>query len=307
MAPHLDLRHLRMLVALDRHGTVTGAAAALGLTQPALSHQIQEAERRAGVPLFRRVKKRLVFTWQGQELLTSARLVVAEMERAEADLARYSNTVNAVVRLVTRAYCPFGWLPGFLAELALEHPDIELEHHSETLMPPFAALEGGAADIVLSPSLARRGELHALAAFEDRLVGLVGADDPLAQRPYLEARDFRERLYVTYSTVLESGLEHEQLFRHGGIVPGRYQRTSSPEALAALVGAGQGAAIVTGWLAATLTARHRLVALPLTAAGLPCSWSVVVRATEQPGQPVLSVAGRLAAWLGAHAFDHAQN
>ena len=106
MPPHLDLRHLRMLVALDRHGTVTGAAAALGLTQPALSHQIQEAERRAGVPLFRRVKKRLVFTWQGQELLTSARLVVAEMERAEADLARYSNTVNAVVRLVTRPIAP---------------------------------------------------------------------------------------------------------------------------------------------------------------------------------------------------------
>ena len=107
---------------------------------------------------------------------------------------------------MTRAYCPFGWLPGFLAGLALEHPDIELEHHSETLTPPFAALESGAADIVLSPSLARRGELHALPAFEDRLVGLVGADDPLAQRPYLEARDFRERLYVTYSTVLESGL-----------------------------------------------------------------------------------------------------
>jgi LysR family transcriptional regulator for metE and metH len=306
MAPHLDLRHLRMLVALDQHGTVTAAASALGLTQPALSHQIQEAERRAGVPLFRRVKKRLLFTWQGQELLVSARLVVAEMERAEADLARYGETVNALVRLVTRSYCPFGWLPAFLDDLGAAHPDIELEHHGETLTPPFAALESGAADLVLSHGRVRRGALLALPAFEDRLMGLVSADDPLAQRPFLDARDFRARPYVTYSTVLEGGLEHELMFRHGRIVPERYQRTSSVEAMAAIVAAGQGASVVTGWVAKDLIARHPLVALPLTRDGLACTWSVVVRADEKPGQPVLAVAERLAAWLGIHESDHAE-
>jgi len=296
-----------MLVALDQHGTVTAAAGALGLTQPALSHQIQEAERRAGVPLFRRVKKRLVFTWQGQELLASARLVVAEMERAEGDLARYGKTVNAVVRLVTRAYCPFGWLPAFLDDLAEAHPDIELEHHSETLTPPYAALESGAADLILAPGRIRRGELIALPAFDDVLVGLVAASDPLARRPWLDAGDFRERVYVTYSTVLEGGLEHELLFRHGRIVPERYQRTSSPEALGRLVAAGKGAAIVTGWLADALVVRHDLVARPLTADGLTCQWAVVVRASEKAGQPVLTVAERLAAWLGAHRHEHAQD
>src|SRR5690606_15984651 len=110
--------------------------------------------------LFRRVRKRLVFTWQGQELLVSARLVVAEMERAERDLARYAGTVNAVVRLVTRSYCPFDWLPGFLDDLAAAHPDIELEHHGETLGPPYGVLESGAADIVLSPGRVRRPELN---------------------------------------------------------------------------------------------------------------------------------------------------
>ncbi len=300
MTPHLDLRHLRMLVALDQHGTVTAAATALGLTQPALSHQIQEAERRAGVPLFRRVKKRLLFTWQGQELLASARLVVAEMERAEGDLARYGQTVNAVVRLVTRSYCPFGWLPGFLADLAAAHPDIELEHHGETLTPPFAALESGVADLVLTHGRVRQAGLRAMPAFEDRLVGLVGADDPLAGRSYLEARDFHERTYVTYSTVLEGGLEHELMFRHGRILPDRYQRTSSAEAMAAIVAAGQGAAVVTGWLACDLVKRHGLVALPLTREGLACTWSVAVRADEKPGQPVLAVAELLAEWLKSH-------
>ncbi len=296
-----------MLVALDQHGTVTAAASALGLTQPALSHQIQEAERRAGVPLFRRVKKRLLFTWQGQELLASARLVVAEMERAEADLARYGQTVNALVRLVTRSYCRFDWFPAFLEDLAGAHPDIELEHHGETLTPPFAALEGGAADLILTHGRVRRAELLALPAFEDRLVGLVGAADPLAQRPFLDAGDFRERRYVTYSTVLEGGLEHELMFRHGRIMPERYQRTSSSEAMAAIVAAGQGASIVTGWVARDLVARHELVALPLTRDGLTCTWSVVMRAHEKPGQPVLAVAEHLATWLGNHESDHAEN
>lgn len=300
MVVKLDVRHLRLLVALDEHGTVTAAARALGLTQPALSHQIREAERRAGTPLFRRVRKRLVFTWQGQELLASARLVVAEMERAERDLARYGASVSAVVRLVTRAYCPFGWLPGFLADLAAVHPDVELEHHGETLGPPYGVLDSGAADLVLAPGRVRRPELASLPALDDSLVGLVAAGDPLAGRPFLAAADFAGRTYVTYSTVLEGGLEHELLFGPQGAVPARYQRTASPEAMAALVAGSGAAAVVTGWLARTLVARHPVVALPLTAEGLRCTWSVVLRAGEAPGQPVRTVAERLAGWLASN-------
>lgn len=300
MALNLDIRHLRMLVALDRHGGVTAAAQALGVTQPALSHQIQEAERRAGVPLFRRVRRKLVFTWQGQELLQSARLVVAELDRAERDLARYGDEVHALVRLVTRAYCPFDWLPEFLTALQETHPDIELEHHGETLTAPYAALEAGLADLVLTPGFVSRPELRSIPIFEDDLVGLVAADTPHAMHAFLEAADYADQPFITYSTVLEGGLEHEQFFWHGKGMPDRYQRTSSPEAMAALVSGGLGFSIASGWLARDLCARYPMVAVPLTSEGLRCAWSVVTRSGDAPDHPAVLAATGLADWLAGH-------
>jgi len=307
MAINLNIRHLRMLVALDQHGGVTAAARALGVTQPALSHQIQEAERRAGVPLFRRVRRKLVFTWQGQELLQSARLVVAELDRAERDLARYGEEVHALVRLVTRAYCPFHWLPDFLVSLQEAHPDIELEHHGETLTAPYAALEAGLADLVLTPGFVSRPKLRSIPCFEDDLVGLVASGSPQASQACLEAADYAGQPFITYSTVLEGGLEHEQFFRHGKGMPDRYQRTPSPEAMAALVSGGLGISIASGWLARDLCARHAISAVPLTFGGLRCTWSVVTRGSDAVDHPAVLAAACLADWLACHGGQVHQN
>ena len=289
MAINLDIRHLRMLVALDQHGGVTAAARALGISQPALSYQINEAERRAGVPLFRRVRRRLVFTWQGQELLHSARSVVAELERAERDLSRYGDSPHALVRLVTRAYCPFGWWPGFVRHLRERHPDIEIEHHVETLTPPLAVLESGAADLVLSPGVPRSRAFHVIPAFDDPLVALVPKGSELADREYLEATDFADHAYVTYSTVLEGGLDHELLFRGGQAMPVTYLRTASMEAMAGMV---------TSWAAREISKRFpQLTARPLTAHGLNCQWGVVQAIGVSADHPSSVVARQLVSWL----------
>jgi LysR family transcriptional regulator for metE and metH len=295
-APHLDIRHLRMLVAIDRHRSVTAAARALGLTQPALSHQVREAERRAGLPLFRRVNRRLVLTWQGQELLQSARLIVGELERAEADLERYRGGVKALVRLGTRAYCGFRWVPAFLDDLAETAPEIEVEFHTDTLSVPLSALEDGTIDLALAPGKPRRREIETVHLFDDELVALMAADHPLAERSFLTAADFDGKPYITYSTVFEPGMEHDLLFRPGRALPSSELRAGPPDALLALVAAGKGTSIVSRWVFASELERWGIVARPLTETGLTISWFVCHRRSASAETPSAFVATRLAAW-----------
>src|SRR5215467_7514707 len=99
MATGLDVKLMRMLVAIDRHGTLTRAAEALGITQSALSHHIKESERRAAVSIFHRIGRRLRFTAVGEELLQAARSVTSEIDRIEADLALYREGYGPIVRL----------------------------------------------------------------------------------------------------------------------------------------------------------------------------------------------------------------
>lgn len=52
MARRVTLRKLEHFVALAEHGSVTGAAAAIGLSQPAMSTSLRDLERALGLTLF---------------------------------------------------------------------------------------------------------------------------------------------------------------------------------------------------------------------------------------------------------------
>src|SRR5438270_9758564 len=117
MTSGLDIKVLRMLVAIHRHGSVTRAAQALGLTQSALSHHIKEAERRMAVDLFHRVKKRLHLTAIGDELLQVAKTIVGEVDRIEAELDLYRKGYGPVVRTSSAPYGCQRWLPPFIADV----------------------------------------------------------------------------------------------------------------------------------------------------------------------------------------------
>ena len=84
----MDLRHLRYFVAVAERGNVSRAAAALRVSQPALSRQIHDLEAELKVPLFERAGRGLRLTGAGEDLITHARraldLAGAFRERARA-------------------------------------------------------------------------------------------------------------------------------------------------------------------------------------------------------------------------------
>src|SRR3954468_3163505 len=78
-SPSIDMRHLRLVSAISSCGTVSAAARELGLTQPALSHQLRELETRLRTPLFIRTAKAMVPTPAGEQLASIARGVVGQV------------------------------------------------------------------------------------------------------------------------------------------------------------------------------------------------------------------------------------
>ncbi|WP_213007531.1 LysR substrate-binding domain-containing protein [Paractinoplanes toevensis] len=72
----LELRHLRMVLAIAEAGSVTKAAAALGLAQPALTTQLQRIERILGGALFTRDRRGVLPTPLGDLVLARARVLI---------------------------------------------------------------------------------------------------------------------------------------------------------------------------------------------------------------------------------------
>src|SRR5262249_11480780 len=265
MPAGLDIKILRMLLAIDRHGSLTRAAQSLGITQSALSHHIKETERRAAIDIFHRVGKRLHLTAIGEELLQAAKSIVDEVDRIEGDLALFREGLGPVVRLGSGAYACHGWLPRFMADLGRrgERFDIEIMDNS-LAYPLIKSVIDGKGDIAICGGEIddRRVRRHHL--FNDELVAVLPANHALAARKHLEAADFAKETYLSYSTIPEKGFEDERFFRPARAMPKRWRRAGDVAMILEMVRQGLGVSILSRWAVAPALAVGGLVMKRLT-------------------------------------------
>src|SRR5262245_65540961 len=99
----LNLDQLRAFVEVVARGSFTAAAKELNLTQPAVTHQVQELERRFHVTLVERFGKRAYLTQAGEKLIVHARQLLEDDARAQMDMRKLDDGWLGRVRVGTSA------------------------------------------------------------------------------------------------------------------------------------------------------------------------------------------------------------
>lgn len=169
MARNLDIALLRSFLAVSDHAGMTAAAAALHMTQSAVSQQIARLETLTG-PLFLRAHRRLRLTPAGERLMTKARHLVALNDALWADLA--SPTLDMPLRLGAPPDLVSAWLTPILKRFATSHPAVDIALNCLTSPELREAVAAGKLDLALVEEALDVAPAGALMA--DRLVW-VGA------------------------------------------------------------------------------------------------------------------------------------
>jgi DNA-binding transcriptional LysR family regulator len=146
----LDVRRLRVLRELAARGTIAATAEALGYTPPAVSQQLAQLEREAGVALLERNGRRRRLTPAGQELVARTDTILRELEAAEAALARTTTDVAGVLRFAAFPSGHRRLLPAALADLATRHPDLSVTSHEMEPEDSLPALKLAELDVALA-------------------------------------------------------------------------------------------------------------------------------------------------------------
>jgi DNA-binding transcriptional LysR family regulator len=145
----LDLRRLRLLRELSARDTIGAVAEALSYSPSAVSQQLAQLEREAGVPLLERAGRNVRLTAAAQMLVGHTEALLTRLEEAEADLAATAEQITGTLRVATIQSAGLYLLAPALERLSAEHPALRIEvsdAEPEDTMPSLAL---GTLDLVL--------------------------------------------------------------------------------------------------------------------------------------------------------------
>lgn len=238
---YLTLRHYEYICAVARHGSLSAAADALHVSQPALSSALSRIEDHLRHPLFlRRRGAALAMTAQGRLFAEKAQALLDQA----ALLENPANAGAGQQRLVLACFsdlAPFLLAP---ALKALRHalPEVEISHRACGFEPLITALSNGEADLAITYDLGldaifTRTQLNLLAPH-----ALVPPDHPLAGRGGVSLAELAQHPLV----LSQEGLSVQHmlgLFKAHGLVPRIAHRAGSLELLRSLAANGEGVGI----------------------------------------------------------------
>lgn len=278
---YLDRRHYQLLIAVRRHGQLSAAATSLGLTQPAASHQVREAERRLGIRLFDRVGRGIRLTEAAERLLEAALYAEDTLKTAEADAIQLHRGTSPVLRIAVGHYDHVHWLPAAAAALSKEHGALKLELVRLANHDLQSAIIAGSADLFLSPGSPELESLPSIPLFQDRLVGVV----PLSAQTGapLAAEFFGKQRYLAFSYHPAHGFEYERYFSPAGVWPKEIVRIESTSAIIELVAEGFGASILPAWSVPPDVALRGVTLCDLAPEPVHVTWHVFGRSKLMEG------------------------
>ncbi|WNM29912.1 hydrogen peroxide-inducible genes activator [Streptomyces sp. Li-HN-5-11] len=144
-----SLSQLRAFAAVAEHLHFRDAAAAIGMSQPALSGAVSALEETLGVTLLERTTRKVLLSPAGERLAVRAKAVLGEvaalMEEAEAVRAPFTGVLRLGVIPTVAPYL----LPTVLRLVHDRYPDLDLQVHEEQTASLLEGLAEGRLDLLL--------------------------------------------------------------------------------------------------------------------------------------------------------------
>lgn len=237
----MQLRHLWYFVATADAGTVSGAAAAVHVTQPALSRQLRQLEADLGVGLFDRAAGRLSLSRAGRELLPQARAVLAAADGLQAragflSVGRLERlTIAAPTVTLTDVVAPF------VATVPPEDPVVDVR--AADGLSPGEMLDAGA-DLAVGARAVRAPYASAPLA-ELPVWAFVPPGDPWAARARVELEELMARPLICLPPAFTSRQALDVAVERDGLARGPLLEVANGTIAQAMAAAGRGVAVVS--------------------------------------------------------------
>jgi LysR family transcriptional regulator, regulator for metE and metH len=290
---HLEFRHLRTIRAIHRAGGVGKAADLLNITQSALSHQLKGLEDQCGVDLFVRRTKPLRLSAAGMKLLRLADDVLPRIDALEEEFRALVSGKAGRLHIAIECHACFEWLFPVLEKFRHAWPDVDVDIRAGLAFDALPALAREEVDLVVSsdPEDLPGVTFTPLFDYEPRFV--AAAAHRLAEKPFVEAEDFRDEVLITYPVERARLDVFTGLLSPARVEPRAIRQVELTAVILLLVASGRGVAVLPDWVLREVRFSSDYITRPLTAQGMTKRLFAATRA-EDTTKPFMAHVLRLA-------------
>ena len=243
----MNLFHLRYFVKLAHTRHYTRAAEELCITQPSLSHAINQLENELGLPLFERQGRNTTLTRFGEQFLKTAEAALEELDSGVEELKREARG-EGLIRLGFLRTLGTEFVPKLARGYLNRNPGKDIRFTFATgnglTGDLLKGLEERKYDLVFASKPPDNAGFEAFAVESQDIVLITPRDHPLANRHSVNLADTLEYPIVAFA--LNSGMRNviDDMYARIGAQPRIAYQTAEDQVVAGLVAQGFGIGIV---------------------------------------------------------------
>jgi DNA-binding transcriptional LysR family regulator len=274
------LRQLKVFECVARHLSFTRAAQELNLTQPAVSTQVKELERHAGLPLFEQLGRKTYLTQAGEALLVHSRAIIQQFREAEEAVQQQKGVSGGRLDVAVISAGDY-FFPSLLADFAALHPGVKLNLTVHNRAELLRQLADNLTDLAVMVRPPRDDETVHQAFAPHPYVIVAATTHPLARAAQVPLERLAREPFVLREHGSDTRSAMAEAF--GAAMDGIdvAMEVKSTETIKQAVFAGLGLSFLSGHTVALEVAAGRLAIVDVEGFPVMRSWYVVHRRAKR--------------------------
>lgn len=261
----MELRELRYFVAVAEEQSFIHAAKRLHMSQPPLSLQIKNLEKKLGIKLFERTARRVLLTDEGRILMDRAKTILDEVREIEDEVKGAGLGIGGKIEVGFISSVALNLLPSAIRLFRERYEKVKVELRELSSEQQAEALYKGEIQVGLIRQPFQAPYLETELVLEENLVLAMPADHPLSSLEQVPLEEIRDLPMVFFTRQLSPSLYARivRLHRRADVFPTIVQDAAHLQTIIGLVASGAGLAILPG--SAEWFVREDIVYRPLDA------------------------------------------
>lgn len=235
---YFTLHQLKVFVEVADQGSITKAAEALHLTQPAVSIQLKKLQDQLEIPIIEVISRKVYLTDFGKEIAKASRKILRETDLIQTTRSSYLGLLSGDLKISIVSTAKY-IMPYFLTDFLKMHPQVKLTMDVTNKATVLEHLNDNSVDFALVSVLPENLSVEKQDLMSNRLY-LVRKATVAKTLPKLNLKDLQNENFVFREKGSATRQAMEQFMRSNGITTNRQITLTSNEAVKQAVLAGLG-------------------------------------------------------------------